>query len=76
MAAMDDTPDSTVEGRVQNAITGDYLQNARISIRGSDRVVLTDLGSSNGTFVRLLEERELHDQDVLLMGQQVFRVTF
>jgi hypothetical protein len=36
--------DSTVEGRVQNAITGDYLQNARISIRGSDRVVLTDEG--------------------------------
>jgi TonB-dependent receptor len=36
--------DSTVEGRVQNAITGDYLQNARISVRGSDRVVLTDEG--------------------------------
>lgn len=35
---------------------------------------LTDLGSSNGTFVRLNGERELRNQDVLLMGQQLFRI--
>ena len=34
---------------------------------------LTDLGSSNGTFVRLMDEREVMDGDILLMGQQLFR---
>ena len=37
-------------------------------------MVLTDLGSSNGTFVRLTGETDLVDNDVLLMGQQLFRV--
>ena len=36
---------------------------------------LTDLGSSNGTFVRLSAETELQNGDTLLMGQQLFRVT-
>jgi pSer/pThr/pTyr-binding forkhead associated (FHA) protein len=40
------------------------------------RAFLTDLGSSNGTFARLYSEREVHDNDVLLMGQQLFRVNF
>ncbi|MBK7400205.1 MAG: FHA domain-containing protein [Myxococcales bacterium] len=38
------------------------------------RMFLTDLGSSNGTYVRLNEEREVHSGDVILMGQQLFRV--
>ena len=38
------------------------------------RVFLTDLGSSNGTYVRFLDEREVKGGDVLLMGQQLFRV--
>jgi pSer/pThr/pTyr-binding forkhead associated (FHA) protein len=42
----------------------------------SGRAFLTDLGSSNGTFARLYAEREVHDNDVLLMGQQLFRVNF
>ncbi len=37
---------------------------------------LTDVGSSNGTFVRLFAEHELRSQDILLMGQQLFRVVF
>ena len=37
-------------------------------------IVLTDLGSSNGTFVRLNNETELVDNDILLMGQQLFRI--
>jgi len=37
-------------------------------------IVLTDLGSSNGTFVRLTNETELVDNDILLMGQQLFRI--
>jgi len=36
-------------------------------------MMLTDLGSSNGTFVRLTGEREVLDGDILLMGQQLFR---
>jgi len=39
------------------------------------RLTLTDLGSSNGTFVRLREETSVQAGDVLLMGQQLFRVT-
>jgi pSer/pThr/pTyr-binding forkhead associated (FHA) protein len=35
---------------------------------------LTDLGSSNGTFIRLSKETEVHAGDILLMGQQLFRV--
>jgi pSer/pThr/pTyr-binding forkhead associated (FHA) protein len=39
-------------------------------------VYLTDLGSSNGTFGRIGNEREVRPRDVLLMGQQLFRVSF
>jgi pSer/pThr/pTyr-binding forkhead associated (FHA) protein len=38
------------------------------------RLFLTDLGSSNGTFVRIAGEADIRSGDVLLMGQQLFRV--
>jgi pSer/pThr/pTyr-binding forkhead associated (FHA) protein len=38
------------------------------------RLFLTDLGSSNGTFVRIAGESDIRSGDVLLMGQQLFRV--
>ncbi len=38
------------------------------------KVFLTDLGSSNGSFARLRKETALVENDVLLMGQQLFRV--
>ena len=38
------------------------------------RVAITDLGSSNGSFIRLRAETELQSGDVLLMGQQLFRI--
>ncbi len=41
---------------------------------GGGRLTLTDLGSSNGSFMRLREETEIKSGDVLLMGQQLFRV--
>ena len=41
----------------------------------SGRVTLTDLGSSNGTFIRLREETNVQNGDVLLMGQQLFRIS-
>jgi pSer/pThr/pTyr-binding forkhead associated (FHA) protein len=45
--------------------------------RGSDgRVYITDVGSSNGSFVRLRGDRALAPGDILLMGQQLFRVDF
>jgi iron complex outermembrane receptor protein len=31
-----------IEGRVQNAVTGDYLNNARVSVKGTNLVALTD----------------------------------
>ena len=37
--------------------------------------MLTDLGSSNGSFIRLGEETDLRSGDVLLMGQQLFRIS-
>ena len=42
---------------------------------GSD-IEIEDVGSSNGTFVRLRSERTVVNGDILLMGQQLFRVDF
>jgi iron complex outermembrane recepter protein len=36
----------SVEGRVQNAATGTYLANARVSVKGSNLVTFTDEGGS------------------------------
>ena len=36
---------------------------------------LTDLGSSNGSFLRIQRETPVKSGDILLMGQQLFRVT-
>ncbi|MEZ4301491.1 MAG: FHA domain-containing protein [Polyangiaceae bacterium] len=47
--------------------------HCRLSIQNG-HAFLTDLGSSNGSFVRLSGEAELHDSEILLMGQQLFRV--
>ena len=48
--------------------------HCRIAPQGG-QILLTDLGSSNGSFVRLGAETEVVNGDVLLMGQQLFRVT-
>jgi pSer/pThr/pTyr-binding forkhead associated (FHA) protein len=47
--------------------------HCRLSWEGG-RLMLTDLGSSNGSFLRLREETDIRTGDVLLMGQQLFRV--
>lgn len=39
-------------------------------------VVLTDVGSSNGSFIRIRGTRPVVSGDLLLMGQQLFRVQF
>jgi pSer/pThr/pTyr-binding forkhead associated (FHA) protein len=38
-------------------------------------VLLADLGSSNGTFLRIRDEAMLGDGEIVLMGQQLFRIT-
>ncbi|HEY6462624.1 MAG TPA: FHA domain-containing protein, partial [Polyangiaceae bacterium] len=47
--------------------------HCRLSWDGQ-KLFLTDLGSSNGTFVRVAET-DVRSGDVLLMGQQLFRVS-
>src|SRR5688572_1913429 len=42
VSALGQTGTGTVEGRVLNPATGDYVLNARVSVKGTDRVVLTD----------------------------------
>jgi pSer/pThr/pTyr-binding forkhead associated (FHA) protein len=48
--------------------------HCRVSCKAG-QLYLTDLGSSNGSFLRLSAETELVNGDILLMGQQLFRVT-
>ncbi len=40
----------------------------------NNKIFVTDLGSSNGSFVRLQKDTLLNHNDILLMGQQLFRV--
>jgi pSer/pThr/pTyr-binding forkhead associated (FHA) protein len=49
--------------------------HCRISRSPDGRIFLTDLGSSNGTFVRIQSDRDLRSLDEILMGQQLFRIT-
>lgn len=49
--------------------------HTRIALR-DDRVYLSDLGSSNGTFLRLRQGRTVPTGSFMLMGQQLFRLEF
>lgn len=48
--------------------------HCRIAPESDGNIYLTDVGSSNGTFVRLSRDHLLTSGDILLMGQQLFRV--
>lgn len=50
--------------------------HCRVAPGPDGRVYLTDVGSSNGTFVRLGSEHPVNPGEILLMGQQVFRVDY
>jgi pSer/pThr/pTyr-binding forkhead associated (FHA) protein len=54
-----------------------YVSGAhcQITLRDS-RVYLKDLGSSNGTFLRVRERRLVPTGSLMLMGQQLFRVAY
>ena len=49
--------------------------HCRIHSEGG-KVVLTDVGSSNGTFTRVRNERTIKKGSLLLMGQQLFRADY
>jgi pSer/pThr/pTyr-binding forkhead associated (FHA) protein len=48
--------------------------HCRISVEGG-KIFLTDLGSSNGTFLRLRDETPVPSGQIVLMGQQLYRIT-
>jgi FHA domain-containing protein/zinc ribbon protein len=48
--------------------------HCRLAVGADGSISLTDLGSSNGSFVRLKEEHQVSSGDILLMGQQLFRL--
>jgi len=49
--------------------------HARVTLRDG-RVYLADLGSSNGTFVKVNGERSVGHDSFVLLGQQLFRLNF
>ena len=49
--------------------------HAQVTMRG-DSFFLTDLNSSNGTFLRLRHDRLLMSGSLLLLGQQLFRLVY
>lgn len=52
-----------------------YVSGLHCSLAAvDDEMFLTDLGSSNGTYVRVADETTLQDGDLLLLGQQLFRI--
>ncbi len=53
-----------------------YVSGLHCQVAPGDdgKIYLTDVGSSNGTFVRVRENHPLNSGDILLMGQQVFRL--
>jgi hypothetical protein len=50
--------------------------HCRVGPEADGQVYLTDVGSSNGTFVRIGMEHGMGSGDILLMGQQLFRVDY
>lgn len=51
-------------------VSGKHARIAKVE----GKVFLKDLGSSNGTYVRIRKPRTIRDGDLILMGQQLFRL--
>jgi hypothetical protein len=49
-------------------------RHAQASIGADGRFTLTDLGSKNGTFIRITDEAPLANGDFVFIGQQLLRV--
>lgn len=71
--------DSVTLGRERGEINfpdDGYVSGLHARLSNQDgRVVLTDLGSSNGTFIKVKSERGLKNDSFVLLGQQLFRIT-
>ncbi|HEY5958425.1 MAG TPA: FHA domain-containing protein, partial [Polyangiaceae bacterium] len=50
--------------------------HCRVAKGADGKIALTDVGSSNGTFVRIKGEHAMYPGAVLLMGQQLFRADY
>lgn len=70
------SPSTEDEQLARFAFEDDRFQSERHLriMRKKGRWVLEDLGSSNGTWIRIDEERELHHGDFLFVGALLFRV--
>jgi pSer/pThr/pTyr-binding forkhead associated (FHA) protein len=54
-----------------------YVSGAHCELMEREgRVFLKDLGSSNGTFLRVRESRRVPSGSLMLMGQQLFRLSY
>lgn len=49
-------------------------RHADVTINAEGQITLNDLGSKNGTFVRIAGETPLHHGDYIFLGQQLLRV--
>ncbi len=72
------TNDSITLGREQNDINfpeDPFISGHHAQVSGQgNALTLTDLGSKNGTFIRLTKETPLTHGDYVFMGQQLLRV--
>ena len=74
------TGDGVVLGRERGDVLfpeDGYVSGTHVRLqRQGEKLVVTDLNSSNGTFLRVSREHEVKQGDYILMGQQLFRVDF
>jgi pSer/pThr/pTyr-binding forkhead associated (FHA) protein len=64
------------EGNDVNFLDDPFIsgKHAQVSITPDGQLTLTDLGSKNGTFVKINEEGLLNNGDYVFLGQQLLRV--
>jgi pSer/pThr/pTyr-binding forkhead associated (FHA) protein len=64
------------EGNDVNFLDDPFIsgKHALVSISADGQCTLTDLGSKNGTFVRINDESNLNHGDYVFLGQQLLRV--
>ncbi len=73
-------PDGMHMGRERGDITfpeDGYVSGLHCRIhKEGDQVMITDVGSSNGTYLRVQGERPLRSGELVLMGQQLFSARY
>jgi len=64
------------EGNDVNFLDDPFIsgRHAQITMSADGQVTLTDLGSKNGTFVRITDEAPLGHGDYVFLGQQLLRI--